>query len=113
MKPQQLNLPESGAMEWLGTEQQLINIVANSFNNTVRLFVDSSSIEDVMEFAIVTAKRLTDATQIYIFIESQGHRDEPISIYKSLPPHSEIEIRRTLLPGRVFHSIGPRGSSCR
>jgi diguanylate cyclase (GGDEF)-like protein len=68
----------------------------NWLSNLIRSIASNPNIGDVMETTLAAAKYLTNAKRAYIFIENQGYRDEPISIYKSLPPSPEAAIREML-----------------
>lgn len=78
--------------------ERLVGIVAG-IASTYRL-------EEVLEAALAEAKRVAKASWACGFIEGQGHVDEPINIYRSLPPRSEAAIRQAV---SRLGNRGPRG----
>jgi len=62
-------------------------------SQVVRRIASGSSIAEVVETALSAAMRHAAGVRGYAFIEHQGHRDEPISFYHSVPPLPEAAIR--------------------
>ena len=85
---------QSGPLRW--AKPEVLVGERNWLSNLIRSIASNPNIEGVMETTLAAAKYLANATRAYIFIENQGYRDEPISIYKSLPPSPEAAIREML-----------------
>lgn len=59
----------------------------------VQCIASKPRLEEAMHTALAAAKHLCNAERVYAFIEHQGHKDEPVSLYKSLPALPEAVIR--------------------
>jgi len=59
----------------------------------LRQIASGSSIAEVLEAALAAAMRCASGFRGYAFIEHQGHRDEPICFYHSVPRLPEAVIR--------------------
>jgi diguanylate cyclase (GGDEF)-like protein len=62
-------------------------------SQVVRRIASGSSIAEVIETALSAAMCYASGARGYAFIEHQGHRDEPISFYHSVPRLPEAAIR--------------------
>jgi diguanylate cyclase (GGDEF)-like protein len=65
-----------------------------SLSKVFRRIASGSSIAEVLEAALAAAMRCASGVRGYAFIEHQGHRDEPICFYHSVPRLPEAAIRK-------------------
>jgi diguanylate cyclase (GGDEF)-like protein len=63
-------------------------------SKVIQRIASGSSIGEVVEIALSAAMRCAAGVRGYAFIEHQGHRDEPISFYHSVPRLPGTEIRK-------------------
>jgi len=61
--------------------------------DVVQRIASAPRLEEAMDLALAAAKHLGSAERVYAFIEHQGHKDEPVSLYQSLPALPKAAIR--------------------
>jgi len=74
---------------------------------TLSTLSKTQNLDKALEVSLAAASKQTGAKSVYAFIENQGHVDQPISIYKSMPVVSEKEIKAVALKSN--HSRHRRG----
>jgi diguanylate cyclase (GGDEF)-like protein len=85
-------LPAAGILRWTKPGEKLAGEGVNCLLNVLQRMASTPSIDEVMEITLVAAKSLANAAYAYVFIEHQGHKDEPICAHKSLPHAALCEV---------------------
>jgi hypothetical protein len=99
-------LQEAGTLRWMKSEERLAGDGVKGLLHVLQRIASTPSIDEVMEITLAAARGLANAERAYVFIEHQGHKDEPICALKSLPPSTNSGLCEVLPQANYAEQIG-------